>query len=154
MANGTNLSIFQFLGQHPDRGRRFGAGMRFFTKGEGWDLKHLVSGFGWKSMGRYFASSDVRTDSRWLITPCFTVLVTSRSDADSNTTDYPGAIVVDMGGGAGSVSQYLARSTQVSLFGASPAIFGVYITTLSRLHEFTLAVCPLFHNPWCFEELC
>lgn len=76
MANETTLSIFQFLGQHPDRARRFGSGMRFFTKGESWDLKHLVSGFDWTSVDR------------------------------------PGATVVDMGGGNGSVSQFLARSTQ------------------------------------------
>lgn len=76
MANETTLSIFQFLGQHPERARRFGSGMRFFTKGETWDLKHLVSGFDWASF------------------------------------DHPGATVVDMGGGNGSVSQFLARSTQ------------------------------------------
>lgn len=45
--NDTTLSIFQFLAQHPERARRFGAGMRFFTKGQGWDLKHLISGFDW-----------------------------------------------------------------------------------------------------------
>lgn len=76
MANETTLSIFQFLGQHPERAKRFGSGMRFFTKDEGWDLKHLVSGFGWASV------------------------------------DHPGVTVVDMGGGLGSVSQYLAKSTQ------------------------------------------
>lgn len=76
MANETTLSIFQVLGQHPDRARRFGSGMRFFTKGESWDLKHLVSGFDWTSVDR------------------------------------PGATVVDVGGGHGSVSQFLAKSTQ------------------------------------------
>ena len=76
MVNETTLPIFQFLGQHPERAKRFGSGMRFFTKGESWDLKHLVSGFDW------------------------------------NSVDYPGATVVDMGGGNGSVSQYLAKSTQ------------------------------------------
>lgn len=76
LANETNLSIFQFLGQNPERARRFGSGMRYFTQGESWDLKHLVSGFDWASF------------------------------------DHPGAVVVDMGGGAGGVSQYLAKSTQ------------------------------------------
>ena len=50
LANGTDLGIYQFLGQNPERARRFGAGMRFFTKDEGWNLKHLVAGFDWASI--------------------------------------------------------------------------------------------------------
>ena len=76
LANGTDLGIYQFLGQHPDRARRFGAGMRFLTKDKGWHLKHLVAGFDWASIDR------------------------------------PGATVVDMGGGQGSVSQVLAKATK------------------------------------------
>lgn len=76
MANGFTLSIFEILGQHPERARRFGSCMRFFAKGQSFDLKHLYSGFDWKSV------------------------------------DHPGASVVDMGGGIGSVSQFLAKSTQ------------------------------------------
>ncbi|CAD6589380.1 MAG: hypothetical protein ASARMPRED_004019 [Alectoria sarmentosa] len=52
LANETAVSMYQFLGQHPERARRFGSGMRFFTKGESWDLKHLVSGFDWASVDR------------------------------------------------------------------------------------------------------
>ena len=76
LENDTTLPMYQYLSQHPDRERRFGAGMRFFTKGEGWHLKHLVSGFDWASIDR------------------------------------PGAIVVDVGGGNGSVSLALAKATQ------------------------------------------
>lgn len=76
LANGTDLGIYQILGQSPERARRFGAGMRFFTKDEGWNLKHLVAGFNWASI------------------------------------DYPGATIVDVGGGQGSVSQALAKATQ------------------------------------------
>lgn len=50
LANGTDIGIYQFLGQNPERARRFGAGMRFFTKDEGWDLKHPVAGFDWTSI--------------------------------------------------------------------------------------------------------
>ena len=50
LANGTDLGIYRFLGQNPERARRFGAGMRFFTKDEGWNLKHLVTGFDWASI--------------------------------------------------------------------------------------------------------
>ena len=50
LANGTDLNIYRFLGQNPERARRFGAGMRFFTKDEGWNLKHLVDGFDWASI--------------------------------------------------------------------------------------------------------
>lgn len=76
LANGTDLSIYQFLGQNPERARRLGAGMRFLTKDEGWNLKHLVAGFDWASI------------------------------------DYPGATVVDMGGGQGGVSQALVKATK------------------------------------------
>ena len=76
LANGTNSSIYQFLSQNPERARRFGAAMRFFTKDEGWNLAHLVTSFDWASI------------------------------------DYPGATVVDMGGGQGSVSQVLAKATK------------------------------------------
>ncbi len=76
LENDTTLSIFQYLSQRPERARRFGAGMQFFTKSEGWDLKHLASGFDWASIDR------------------------------------PGATVVDMGGGHGSVSQFLAKTTR------------------------------------------
>ena len=76
LANGTDLGIYQILGQSPERARRFGAGMRFLTKDEGWNLIHLVAGFNWASIY------------------------------------YPGATVVDVGGGQGSVSQALAKATQ------------------------------------------
>ena len=48
----TPLPIFSFLAQHPERARRFGGGMRFFTKGESWDLKHLLSGYDWAALDR------------------------------------------------------------------------------------------------------
>ncbi|KAL8945938.1 MAG: hypothetical protein Q9222_007595, partial [Ikaeria aurantiellina] len=44
------LPIWENLRQHPERARRFGAAMRFFTKGEGMDLQHLVAGYDWKSI--------------------------------------------------------------------------------------------------------
>lgn len=72
----NGMPIFEALGKYPERGRRFGAAMRCYTKGEGYDLRHLVEGCDWTSMDR------------------------------------PGAVVVDVGGGHGSVSQALARSTK------------------------------------------
>lgn len=74
--NQTPLPIFTFLAQHPERARRFGAGMRFFTKSESWDLKHLLSGYDWAALDR------------------------------------PGAIIVDVGGGQGSVARVLAGATR------------------------------------------
>lgn len=50
LANSTNLGTYEYLGQTPERARRFGAAMRFFTKGEGWSVKHLVAGFDWASI--------------------------------------------------------------------------------------------------------
>ena len=50
MANNTDLGIYQFLAQHPDRARRFGAAMRYWTRDGGWNLKHVVAGFDWASI--------------------------------------------------------------------------------------------------------
>lgn len=76
LANNTPLPIYGFLSQHPERMRRFGGGMQYFTRGEGWHLKHLRAGYDWGSVDR------------------------------------PGGLIVDIGGGHGAVSQYLAASTQ------------------------------------------
>ena len=75
LQNDTCLSTYQFLSRHPDRARRFGAGMRYFTKDEGWNLKYLLMAFDWAAIDR------------------------------------PGSVVIDVGGGHGSVSQFLARET-------------------------------------------
>lgn len=75
IANDTALPMFQFLAQHPERARRFGAGMKFFTQGGGYDLRHLIAGYNWESLDR------------------------------------PGAVLVDVGGGHGAVSQGLASVT-------------------------------------------
>lgn len=50
LANSTTLPMYAFLSQHPSRGMRIGAGMRFFTHGEGYDLRHLISGYDWASL--------------------------------------------------------------------------------------------------------
>ena len=71
----NGMPIFEALGIYPERGRRFGAAMRCYTKGEGYDVRHLVEGYDWTSIDR------------------------------------SGAVVIDVGGGHGSVSQALARST-------------------------------------------
>lgn len=38
------------LGQNPDRARRFGGAMSFFTTGEGYSLRHLTDGYPWDSV--------------------------------------------------------------------------------------------------------
>lgn len=73
---GPLLSIFGVLGQNPERGRRFGTAMRFYSKGATQALEYLLNGFDWASL------------------------------------DKPGSVLVDVGGGIGSVSQFLARHTQ------------------------------------------
>lgn len=50
--NETSDSLFEFLGKHPDRARRFEAGMRWFTTGGVWDLKHLLSVYDWSSLDK------------------------------------------------------------------------------------------------------
>ncbi|KAL6716938.1 hypothetical protein ACLMJK_004850 [Lecanora helva] len=76
LVNETALPFYEFVAQHPERARRFGAGMRFLARGKSSDLEYLVSAFNW------------------------------------NAIDHAGATVVDVGGGVGSVSQFLARSTK------------------------------------------
>ncbi|KAI1763929.1 O-methyltransferase-domain-containing protein [Hypoxylon sp. FL1150] len=75
MFNETDKPFFDFLASQPERVRRFGAAMRYFTKGDSWDLRYLLASFDWKSI------------------------------------DQPSAQVVDIGGGNGQISQYLARHT-------------------------------------------
>ncbi|PQE07738.1 O-methyltransferase family 2 protein [Rutstroemia sp. NJR-2017a BVV2] len=70
------ISPFEFMAKNPERGRRFGAGMRYFSSGQHWDLGHLARGYTWAALDR------------------------------------PGAVFVDVGGGHGTVSQYLARETK------------------------------------------
>ncbi|KAL8849901.1 MAG: hypothetical protein Q9221_005167 [Calogaya cf. arnoldii] len=72
----NGMPIFEMLGKYPERGRRFGAAMRCYTKGHDYDMRHLVEGYDWAAI------------------------------------DHPGAVVVDVGGGHGSISQALARSTK------------------------------------------
>ena len=75
-AVGPLQSIFDILGQNPERGRRFGVAMQYYTKGPTQDLRHVVAGFNWASIDR------------------------------------PGSVMVDVGGGHGAVSQYLAQHTE------------------------------------------
>ncbi|KAI2615513.1 O-methyltransferase-domain-containing protein [Hypoxylon sp. NC1633] len=75
MFNETDKSFFAFLAGHPERVRRFGAAMGYFTKGDTWELRHMLASFDWQSIDR------------------------------------PGTQVVDIGGGNGQVSQYLANHT-------------------------------------------
>ncbi|KAJ8133083.1 hypothetical protein O1611_g541 [Lasiodiplodia mahajangana] len=75
MFNETEKPIFAFLANYPERMRRFSGAMSYFTKGETWDLRHILTAFDWQSI------------------------------------DQPGAKIVDVGGGNGQISQYLARHT-------------------------------------------
>lgn len=70
------LPIFEVLANDPERRRRFGSAMQFFTSGDRWDLRHLLNAFDWTALDRH------------------------------------GTRVVDVGGGNGQVSLYLARHTE------------------------------------------
>lgn len=69
-------TLFEVLGQFPERQRRFGAAMRSYSKGYPQGLESLLTGFDWTSI------------------------------------DKPGTVLVDLGGGHGTVSQFLAQNTQ------------------------------------------
>lgn len=78
--NETDKTVYAVLASQPQRGRRFGGAMRFFTKGDSWDLRHMLASFDWTSV------------------------------------DKPGDVLVDIGGGNGQISQYLARHTSKTRF--------------------------------------
>jgi trans-aconitate methyltransferase len=50
LANNTDLPFYAVLGQNPDRARRFGEAMSFFTTGDGYSLRHLTEGYPWDSV--------------------------------------------------------------------------------------------------------
>lgn len=52
LANNTDLSVYKFFNQAPDRAKRFGNAMATFSTGTGFELDHLVHGFDWRSIGR------------------------------------------------------------------------------------------------------
>ncbi|KAI9036835.1 putative O-methyltransferase [Aspergillus affinis] len=76
LANDTPLPLYKFLSQHPERLARFGMGMKFFSRADGFDLKFLAMGFPWREIDR------------------------------------EDAVVVDCGGGVGTVSRHLATATE------------------------------------------
>ena len=75
ISNDTDLPLYGFLADKPERARRFGQSMKFMTKGEAFNIKHLTSNYDWAAL------------------------------------DAPGTVLVDVGGGHGSVAQHLADST-------------------------------------------
>ncbi|KAL8783231.1 MAG: hypothetical protein Q9213_004795 [Squamulea squamosa] len=76
LVNGVEMPIFAYLAQQPERTRRFGGAMKFWTSDGSWDLRHIVAAYDWAELDR------------------------------------PGASIVDVGGGQGHVSAYIAWSTK------------------------------------------
>ncbi|KAF2875850.1 putative O-methyltransferase [Massariosphaeria phaeospora] len=52
IANNTNLPIYEYIAQDPERARRFGAGMMYFSHGDEFDLRHLITAFPWDQHDR------------------------------------------------------------------------------------------------------
>lgn len=46
----NGVPIFQMFKEQPERARRLGSSMRYFTNSVGWDLKYLVEGYDWRSL--------------------------------------------------------------------------------------------------------
>ena len=59
LAHGTDLPQFQFFEKHPKRGRRFWQAMRYMGRTEGFNIKHLVSGFDWSQLSEGSTVVDV-----------------------------------------------------------------------------------------------
>jgi hypothetical protein len=47
LASGTDLSFYSVLATDPERARRLGGAMSFFTTGDGYSLRHLTDGYPW-----------------------------------------------------------------------------------------------------------
>ena len=52
LSNDTELSLYNFLADKPERARRFGQSMKFMTKGEAFNIKHLTSTYDWAALDR------------------------------------------------------------------------------------------------------
>ncbi len=50
LRNDTELSLYNFLADKPERARRFGQSMKFMTKGEAFNIKHLTSTYDWAAL--------------------------------------------------------------------------------------------------------
>ncbi|KAI1198510.1 putative O-methyltransferase [Nemania serpens] len=51
LANNTTDSFYAELSKDPERARRFGGAMSFFTTGDGYSLRHLTGGYAWSQIG-------------------------------------------------------------------------------------------------------
>lgn len=43
--------MFEVLSQYPERAKRFGNAMDSYTKGTGYDLKHIIDNYPWETFG-------------------------------------------------------------------------------------------------------
>ena len=50
LRNEIGVPIYEHLAKHPERAHRFGAGMRYFAQGPGWDVAALIRGYDWGSL--------------------------------------------------------------------------------------------------------
>lgn len=50
LSNDSDLSLYAFLADKPERARRFGQSMKFMTKGEAFNIKHLTSNYDWAAL--------------------------------------------------------------------------------------------------------
>lgn len=50
LANQTDLAFYDVLTKEPERARRFGGAMSFFSTGEGYSLRHLTDGYPWATV--------------------------------------------------------------------------------------------------------
>lgn len=52
LQNDPGVPIYTWLAKHPDRAKRFGAGMRYYGRAESGDLKWLVEAYDWEKIDK------------------------------------------------------------------------------------------------------
>lgn len=52
LENQKGASMFSYLSEHPDREKRFGNAMRYYSRVEEWSLKHLIRTYPWAKVDR------------------------------------------------------------------------------------------------------
>ncbi|KAL1604756.1 hypothetical protein SLS60_004296 [Paraconiothyrium brasiliense] len=64
LANDTDKPFYAVLAQYPQRAKRFGQAMSFFTTGDGYALRHLTDGYPWDTIWHFQELPEVVANAK------------------------------------------------------------------------------------------